>query len=595
MRVEQGFQQIPFREDNPYTSDPVLPSLLKRTIPPTPLQEIEQELTLFGEEVTSTIRALGAPDRIGPPQLVQYDQWGHRIDRLTTSEGWRDFKAFAQKEGFPAIFYERKYGHSSRTYGFAKAFLMIGDTHTIFCPLSMTDGAARLIEVMGTPAMKRDIFPRLISRDSSLAFTSGQWMTERPGGSDVSQTETVAVATGEETQYGPQYKLNGFKWFSSATDSDISVALARTGSIQDGSRGLSLFLVPLRLPLLRNPADPFPSHTSNKILIHRLKNKIGTHALATAELSLEGTEAYLFGPLNQGVKCITPVLNITRIWSAISSVGYLRKCLSIATSYATVRAIDGGRRLLADDPLHVSFLASINLLYRALTHLTFGVILLLGKSECGVASPDELRRLRLLTPVIKAFAAEKASAGMEDAMTALGGAGYMEENGLGRAIRDALVEKIWEGTATVLALDVARSSRDPKTVSAFISWAKDIIKSCPAGLKTQLSLSFGILGQALDELETAYQHPIRPLLPWPALRLLGSVASAIYLLEHAIWSVLSGEPSMDVDIEVFVRWVVEGDILLAITKVKEAKRSNHKKEEINSAMVFGSSSIRTKL
>ena len=180
---------------------------------------------------------------------------------------------------------------------------------------------------------------------------------------------------------------------------------------------------------------------SNKIYLHRLKNKIGTHAVPTAELSLEGTEACLLGPLNQGVKCISPVLNITRVWSATCSVGGLRKCLAIATSYAKVRAIDGGKRLLADDPLHISQLASINLFYRALTHFTFGVILLLGKSECEVASANELARLRLLTPAVKAFTAEKACSGMEDAMTALGGAGYMEENGFGRVIRDSLVEK----------------------------------------------------------------------------------------------------------------------------------------------------------
>ena len=216
----------------------------------------------------------------------------------------------------------------------------------------------------------------------------------------MSQTETVAVPPGRDTSYGPKYQLDGFKWFSSATDSDISLALARTGSSTDGSRGLSLFLIPLRLPLIRNPSDPVPSHMSNKIYIHRLKNKIGTHVLPTAELSLEGTEAYLLGPLNQGVKCITPVLNITRVWSAVDG---LRKCLAIATFYAKVRAIDGGKCLLADDPLHISQLASTNLLYHALMHFTFGVVQLLGKSECGVASANELGRLRLLTPAVKAF------------------------------------------------------------------------------------------------------------------------------------------------------------------------------------------------
>ncbi|THU87021.1 acyl-CoA dehydrogenase NM domain-like protein, partial [Dendrothele bispora CBS 962.96] len=284
--------QEPFVEDNPYTSDPVLPSLLKRILPPQTLKEVEPDLVRFGQDVITKplteIRAAG--DTVAPPKLTQYDQWGKRIDHLQTSEGWKFLKATAQAEGIPGIFYERKYGEDSRPYGFAKALLMVGDSHEVFCPLSMTDGTARVIQLMGTPGMKKHIFSRLISRDPSHAFVSGQWMTERPGGSDVSRTETSAQYLSKSNRFGPFYYLDGFKWFSSATDSDIAVALARTGSPKDGSRSLSLFLVPLRLPFPRDPSDPVPSPTSNGILVHRLKNKIGTHALPTAELSLERTE-----------------------------------------------------------------------------------------------------------------------------------------------------------------------------------------------------------------------------------------------------------------------------------------------------------------
>ena len=276
---------------------------------------------------------------------------------------------------------------------------------------------------------------------SLLLFSPKLNFIQRPGGSDVSLTETTAQFSNKVNAFGPQYTLEGVKWFSSATDSEISVALGRTGSQQDGSKGLSLFLVPLRLPLIRNPSDPTPSPTSNNILVHRLKNKIGTHILPTAELALESAEGYLIGELGKGIKNISPVLNITRLWSATASIGNLRKCLAIATSYSKVRSIQSGQLLLKDAPVHVEQLASVNLVYRALTHLTFGVVGLLGKVECGVATPSEQRRLRMLTPVAKAYAAEKACTAMEEAMAAMGGAGYMEENGFGRAIRDALVEK----------------------------------------------------------------------------------------------------------------------------------------------------------
>lgn len=264
---------------------------------------------------------------------------------------------------------------------------------------------------------------------------------QRPGGSDVSLTETAAKSAGKTHTLGPQYSLNGFKWFSSATESDIAIALARTGTLDAGSRGLSLFLVPLRTPLLRQPTDPTPHANSNKIFVHRLKNKIGTHAVPTAELSLEDTEAYLIGEFNQGIKNISPVLNITRVWSAVGSVGYLRRALAIATAYANFRTINGGKQLLRDTPLHVAQLASVNLTYRALAHLVFGTVVLLGKSECGTATREEAARLRVLTPMVKAFAAEKTSGAIEEAMASIGGQGYMEETQIGRLLRDCLVEK----------------------------------------------------------------------------------------------------------------------------------------------------------
>jgi len=80
------------------------------------------------------IRALSNSAKVFPPKLLQYDQWGRRIDELQTSEGWRELKAIAQREGLPGIFYERKYDEHSRTYGFAKMILMVGDTNEVRWP-----------------------------------------------------------------------------------------------------------------------------------------------------------------------------------------------------------------------------------------------------------------------------------------------------------------------------------------------------------------------------------------------------------------------------------------------------------------------------
>jgi alkylation response protein AidB-like acyl-CoA dehydrogenase len=219
------------------------------------------------------------------PFLEQYDQWGQRVDRLHTSEGWRTLKGVAAEEGLVSIAQERKEGEFSRLRSFAKAFLFMPDSLIVGCPISMTDGAARVIEVVGTEEMKREILPRLCSRDPAKAWTSGQWMTERPGassslllsspvltrllpvgGSDVSLTETVAtpVDSNAPPLPGSAFLLNGFKWFSSATDGDIALALARTGG--PGSKGLSLFLVKLK----------DEKGKTNGVFVHRLKKKWGT-------------------------------------------------------------------------------------------------------------------------------------------------------------------------------------------------------------------------------------------------------------------------------------------------------------------------------
>ncbi|KAF9533136.1 acyl-CoA dehydrogenase/oxidase [Crepidotus variabilis] len=590
MHIEEGFQPVPFSNENAYLTDPVLPSLLKRILPRNVLQEVEPDLERLGLEVVTTIRKLSDSHKVYPPKLVQYDQWGRRIDDLQTSEGWRELKAIAQREGLPGIFYERKYGAASRIYGFAKQLLLAGDTHVIFCPISMADGSARVIELYGSPAMRRDILPRLTSRDPNVAFTSGQWMTERPGGSDVSMTETTATSVGQNHEYGPQYSLNGVKWFSSATDCELTVALARTGTVQEGSRGLSLFLIPLRLPFPTDPSKPLPVQKMNQVFVHRLKNKIGTQIVPTAELTLEGSEAYLIGQLGKGVKSISPVLNITRLWSAIGSVGNLRKGLSIATSYAHVRSIKSGTQLLKDTSTHVEQLASINLLYRALVHLVFGVVCLLGKVECGTATKEEEARLRMLTPVAKAYAAEKACTATEESMAALGGAGYMEENGFGRLIRDGLVEKIWEGTIVVLAHDLVRAVQDQSTVTAFVSWANSIIDSGPTQMQTTLSFHISLLRLALQEISTCYTPPIQPLVARPTLFLVGAVTASISLLEHAIWSSQSSEPSSKLDLEIFSRWVSEGGLGESIDAVKRARTMDSATRiTSNSEIVFGSS------
>lgn len=156
-------------------------------------------------------------------------------------------------------------------------------------------------------------------------------MTERPGGSDVGRTETQAVWN-EDLQ---SWSISGFKWFSSATDADVTMLLARThdptapGTMRDGSKGLSLYLARVR----------DDQGKLNGVRIHRLKDKVGTKALPTAELELDGMIAQQVGKTYRGVKNISAILNITRIYCGMNCTSVMQRLVLMVKEYARRREV----------------------------------------------------------------------------------------------------------------------------------------------------------------------------------------------------------------------------------------------------------------
>jgi alkylation response protein AidB-like acyl-CoA dehydrogenase len=339
--------------------------------------------------------------------------------------------------------YEPRYGDQARTHQFAIVHVLGPSLDVYTCPLAMTDGAARTLLASGNQALIDTYVPRLVSRDPAVMWTSGQWMTERTGGSDVSQSETIA-RRGDDGSW----RLYGTKWFTSATTSEMALTLARPEGNPDGSRGLALFLVELR----------DASGRLRNIQINRLKDKLGTRKVPTAELTLDGAPAILVGATGDGVRAITPMLAVTRTWNAVSAVSAMRRGLSLAGDYARRRTAFGA--LLADKPLHADTLAALEAEYAAAFCLAFRSVSLLGRLEHGEhsASGDDDERLsRVLIPIAKLATGKQAVAVTSEAIEACGGAGYVEDTGLPRILADAQVLPIWEGTTNVLSLDTLRA------------------------------------------------------------------------------------------------------------------------------------------
>ncbi|KAJ3210365.1 hypothetical protein HK099_008265 [Clydaea vesicula] len=445
----QGFFQEPITFGNQFKEDLGLKKVLKKYLPKTVYSEIESDLIKFGDYVVCPkIMECVRLAEENPPKLTQFDNFGHRIDKLDLNEGWKFMKTVSAKEGLIAIGYERKQQEFSRLYQYAKLYLFSPSSAMYTCPLAMTDGAARLMEVSGTEKMKKRAYYHLTSTDPEQFWTSGQWMTERPGGSDVGNTETEAKHIQDKL-----YTIKGFKWFSSATDSEMTLLLARTvnneGKFIEGSKGLSLFYG----ELFKNLDEKNEEKVLNGIRIQRLKNKFGTKSLPTAELELDGMKAEMVGNEGRGVAQISTLFNITRIHTALGVVSGTRRALVIAKNFSRKRRAFG--KLIKDHPLHVINLAEQEVIFRACLNFTFFVIQKLGESEV-LKTRESICLLRLLTPVVKSYTSKLCLNVISECMEALGGVGYIEETGIGKILRDTQVNTIWEGTTNVLGLDVIR-------------------------------------------------------------------------------------------------------------------------------------------
>lgn len=514
------FQEPP-KLGNQYHDDRVLRCYLARVLPRDMLRDVEESLAEMGHLAGADLYELQLADRLNEPTLTQWDAWGNRIDKIELTALWRLAERIAAEHGVVATAYEQKHGSHSRVHQCALAYLFTPSTDIYSCPLAMTDGAARTLLTSGNQMLSDRAVPRLITRDPNEFWTAGQWMTELTGGSDVGLSETIA----KEDADG--FRLYGRKWFTSATTSQIALTLARPEGNPPGGRGLALFYIETRDEhgRLRN------------IEINRLKDKLGTRKVPTAELTLAGTPAQPVKGTTDGVRNIAPLLNITRLWNGISAVALMRRGLALTFDYAHKRVAFGAP--LSEKPLHRDTLAGLEAEAEAAFHLAFFVAELTGRSETGEMTDDDALLLRLLTPVMKLTTGKQAVMVASEVLETFGGAGYVEDTGLPVLLRDSQVLPIWEGTTNVLALDALRALRGGEGLRQFelrVTHCLDNIR------ESRLADAARIARSALDHATswlTEAERLGQPSLEAGARRFsltLGRTMELALLIKHAQWS-----------------------------------------------------------
>jgi alkylation response protein AidB-like acyl-CoA dehydrogenase len=432
-----GFLQDAPQLPHPYRSDRSLLALLDRTLPADRRAALEVDLDALGDYAQMAWQRACTTTR-RKPVLTQWDAWGQRIDRIELTMAWQEGPQLTARHAVLAA------GHTdsehARLEEFARVYLYHLASEFYTCPLAMTDGAATAIKASGNRALIERALPHFLSRDASTFWLSGQWMTENTGGSDVGNTETVA-----RKDASGQWRLYGRKWFSSAVVGEAALALARPEGAETGTAALALFYVETMDGERRKP----------ELVIDRLKDKLGTHELPTAEIHLDGLPAWPLGELAHGVRQVAPMLNVTRTWNAICAVASMARAISLARDYATRRQAFG--RPLIEQPLHAQTLAGMQAEFEGAFALAFEVAHLLGRVEHDVATPQQVALLRLLTPLAKLWTGKLAVNICSEALECFGGAGYIEDTGLPQLLRDGQVYAIWEGTTNVLSLDSLRA------------------------------------------------------------------------------------------------------------------------------------------
>jgi putative acyl-CoA dehydrogenase len=387
-----------------------------------------------------------------PPQLRTHDRYGNRIDEVDYHPYYHELMNAAVRFGLHGAPWtsDDPVAHTAR----AAKFYVWGQVEAGHgCPISMTYAGVPALRVQPQVARvweaalcRPQYDPRLLPVNEKLSALCGMALTEKQGGSDVRSNRTAAVFA-EHTNEGDAYLLSGHKWFCSAPMSDAFLVLARADA------GLTCFLMPRVLP----------DGTRNRMVLVRLKDKLGNRSNASSEIELEQAWALRVGEEGNGIPVILEMVNFTRLDCMNGSAALMRAATTQAIHHARYRHAFG--RALIDQPLMQNVLADLAVESQA----SMLFLLRIARSvDRAVSDPREALIKRLGTAVGKYFICKRAPVIVAEALECLGGNGYVEDSGMPRLYREAPLNSIWEGCGNVNALDVLRVIRkQPEALDAF--------------------------------------------------------------------------------------------------------------------------------
>jgi alkylation response protein AidB-like acyl-CoA dehydrogenase len=521
---------------NFFSADSNLQAVLRRLLPPEAYETLLPRALAFGEQAATVIDdACKQEDRIGNhPRLERWSALGERIEQIEFHPNHDAIGRLVWGSGIMAM--QAQAGQTVQQMALYYLLGHNGEGGTM-CALACTSGLIRALQQAADEATRARFLPPLLRTDYEQMEQGAQFLTEVQGGSDVG-ANAVQARLGADGLW----RISGEKWFCSNVNAEQYLMTARA-SQADGTRGLGLFLVPRKLE----------DGTTNGFTIRRLKDKLGTRTLASAELDFHEALAYPIGPIETGFKTVVElVLNTSRLMNAVACAAIMRRAYYEAAHYACHRTAFG--QVIANYPLVQEAIADILSEASAATASSFALAHLLDKAETGQASADEQAVYRLLVNVNKYITSVRASECVHRAIEVLGGNGAIESfSVLPRLYRDMVVLESWEGTHNVLALQVLRdiaryrlhepffarwqASMEAIAHPALRPWAEEVLR---ASARTQ-----AMLAQLMPHDEAYQQAHARRLAD-----ALAHLAQAALLLEEADWELRAG-PTSKPDVAIY--------------------------------------------